>query len=367
MPKILINPAKYVQGPGELAKLGAYVKDCGTNALVMITPGGEKRSGEMIAGSFPEGTAFAFFHHQGNCTRRAIDAAVAKIDELGCDVIVGVGGGTVLDTAKAAAFFTKRPLIICPTSASTDAPCTGLVVVYSEEDTVAEFIQGRIPDLVLMDSAVIAKSPVRLTMSGIGDALSTYFECRAAALTESVNTAGGAPTLTAQAIAKLCYETLLAEGVKAKLALEAGALTPAVEKIIEANSYMSGIGFESGGLAACHAIHDALTALPGCHGLYHGEKVAFGVVTQLMLEDASEEELEEIYLFLMEIGLPVTFEELGIGDISDEELMGAAREACPEGGNIHHMPFPVDADKVFAAMKAADAYGRMLQEMIEEE
>ena len=69
----------------------------------------------------------------------------------------------------------------------------------------------------------------------------------------------------------------------------------------------------------------------------------------------------------MEIGLPVTFEELGIGDISDEELMGAAREACPEGGNIHHMPFPVDADKVFAAMKAADAYGRMLQEMIEEE
>ncbi len=386
MPKVLINPAKYVQGPSELAKLGSYVTDYGSHALVLITPGGEKRFGAMIAESFAaagaaacEGNAaadkpceasapiYTLLHHQGNCTVRAMEAGTEKARALGCDVIVGIGGGTVLDTAKAVAFNTKKPLIICPTAASTDAPCTGLVVVYSEEDTVADFIQGRNPDLVLMDTEVLAKAPVRLTMSGIGDALSTYFECRQAALTESTNTAGGKPTLTAQAIAKLCYETLLAEGPKAKLALEAGVVTPAVEKIIEANSYMSGIGFESGGLAACHAIHDALTTLPGTHGLYHGEKVAFGVVTQLMMEDASEEELEEIYLFLMEIGLPVTFEELGIADVTEEELMGAAREACPEGGNIHHMPFEVTPQRVFAAMKAADAYGRMMWEMADDE
>ena len=64
----------------------------------------------------------------------------------------------------------------------------------------------------------------------------------------------------------------MAEGVKAKLALEAGACTPAVEKVIEANTLLSGIGFESGGLAGAHAIHNGFTVLDECHHMYHGEK-----------------------------------------------------------------------------------------------
>ena len=95
------------------------------------------------------------------------------------------------------------------------------------------------------------------------------------------------------ALAELCFNTLMDEGVKAKIALEAGVCTPAVEKVIEANTLLSGIGFESAGLAGAHAIHNGFTVLEECHHMYHGEKVAFGTLTQLVLENVPEEELED--------------------------------------------------------------------------
>lgn len=103
------------------------------------------------------------------------------------------------------------------------------------------------------------------------------------------------------------------------MALEAGACTAAVEKVIEANTLLSGIGFESGGLAGAHAIHNGFTVLEECHHMYHGEKVAFGTITQLVLEDVSADELEDIIGFCIEVGLPVTLKELGIEEVTKEK------------------------------------------------
>ena len=136
-----------------------------------------------------------------------------------------------------------------------------------------------------MDTDIIVKSPVRLTVAGMGDALATYFEARACQRSGATSCAGGKTTEAAMALAKLCFDTLMEEGVKAKIALEAGVCTPAVEKVIEANTLLSGIGFESAGLAGAHAIHNGFTVLEECHHMYHGEKVAFGTLTQLVLEN----------------------------------------------------------------------------------
>ncbi len=65
----------------------------------------------------------------------------------------------------------------------------------------------------------------------------------------------------ALALAELCYNTLLEEGEKAMLAAEQHVVTLALERVIEANTYLSGVGFESGGLAAAHAVHNGLTAI----------------------------------------------------------------------------------------------------------
>src|SRR5690606_19881320 len=108
------------------------------------------------------------------------------------------------------------------------------------------------------------------------------------------NMAGAYPTDAAMALANLCYETLINEGLKAKLAVDKKVVTKSVEKVVEANTLLSGIGFESGGLAAAHAIHNGLTAIEETHQLYHGEKVAFGVLVQLVLENAPIDEIEEV-------------------------------------------------------------------------
>ena len=207
-----------------------------------------------------------------------------------------------------------------------------------------------------MDTDIIVKSPVRLTVAGMGDALAPYFEARACQ--RSGATSCGKTTEAAMALAKLCFDTLMEEGVKAKIALEAGVCTPAVEKVIEANTLLSGIGFESAGLAGAHAIHNGFTVLEECHHMYHGEKVAFGTLTQLVLENVPLDELEDIILWCIEVGLPVTLAELGAGNVTDDQLMEVAKTACAETDTLHNMPFEVTPETVFASIKAADAYGR---------
>lgn len=359
MANILISPSKYVQGAGELKKLGTYAAAYGKHALILISEGGYRRIGAQIKESF-QGTdcSIDFDYFNGECSKNEINRLTAQMEEKGCDLVIGIGGGKIFDTAKAAAYHKGTPVLICPTIASTDAPCSALSVIYTDEGVFEEYLfLPANPNLVLMDSEIIAKSPVRLTVAGMGDALATYFEARACQRSQAKSCAGGRATEAAMALAELCYNTLISEGIKAKVALEAGACTEAVEKIIEANTLLSGIGFESAGLAGAHAIHNGLTVLEECHSMYHGEKVAFGTIAQLVLENVPLEELEEVILFCIEAGLPVTMEELGVAELTDEKVLAVAKAACAENDTLHNMPFEVTAETAAAAIKAADAYG----------
>lgn len=360
MANILISPSKYVQGSGELSRLSRYMKPFGTKALALISPSGYERVGSTIERGFRKSKrTINFEHFNGECSKNEIERIVKIAEKEEYDIIIGIGGGKILDTAKAVAYYRKVPVIICPTIASTDAPCSAVSVVYTEDGIFDEYLKfPASPNLVLMDTDVITKSPARLIVAGMGDALATYFETRAV-MNKNANTgAGGKVTLAAVALAKLCYETLIAEGVKAKIALESGVCTTAVEKVIEANTLLSGIGFESGGLAAAHAITYGLTVLKECHSTYHGELVAFSTLAQLVLEDAPTEEIEEVIDFCIEVGLPITLKELGIKEITEEKMMEVAEASCGKGDNIYNMPFDVTIEKVYAAIIAADAMGR---------
>lgn len=360
MAKILISPSKYVQGAGEMKKLGTYAQAYGKKALILISKGGYKRIGELIEESFKETDCEIMFDYfNGECSKTEINRLNTIMQEKNCDLVIGIGGGKIFDTAKAVAYYGKSPVIICPTIASTDAPCSALSVIYTDEGVFEEYLfLPANPNMVLMDTDIITKSPVRLSVAGMGDALATYFEARACKRSGAISCAGGKTTEAALALAKLCFDTLMEEGIKAKTALEVGACTEAVEKIIEANTLLSGIGFESAGLAGAHAIHNGMTVLPECHHMYHGEKVAFGTITQLVLENVSVDDLEEVILFCIEVGLPVTWKELGVDEITDEKIMAVAKAACAEDDTLHNMPFEVTAETVAAALKAADAYGR---------
>ncbi|MHC4180874.1 MAG: dehydroquinate synthase/iron-containing alcohol dehydrogenase family protein, partial [Planctomycetota bacterium] len=221
------------------------------------------------------------------------------------------------------------------------------------------------PDIVLVDSRVIANGPIRAFVAGMGDALATWLEAEAAYKTRAANLGGGVSTTAAMALARLCYETLMEYGLEAKRAVEQHALTPAVEKVIEANVLLSGLGFESGGLATAHMIANALPSFPECKNLMHGEKVGFGVVSQLCLDD--EVDVDEMYAivdFEIAVGLPVCFTDLKLENVTRGRLQPIGDVCAGEGSLCANHPFDVTADGVIDAMIAADALGRERKEQI---
>ena len=370
MRKAFICPTKYVQGEDELLNLGYFVKTFGKKALLIAHKADVARvQAKLDATAAQYKVEFVPANFSGECSREEVARLQKLAKENKCACTIGLGGGKAIDTAKCVA--QGEALIICPTIAATDAPTSHSAVLYTPDgafDDYAYFKQS--PSVILIDTTVIANAPVRFLVSGMGDALSTYFEARAnvqsfcdvnAGLPCGANRAKGTllarGTKAAFALATLCYENLLADGYKAKLACESNVVTPALENIIETNILLSGLGFESGGLAAAHAIHDGLTVLEETHKYYHGEKVAFGTLCQLVLENASDEEINTVIGFCLEVGLPVCLEDIGVHDIGDR-IKEVAAKACIPDESIHFMPFPVNEDMVAAAILAADKLGR---------
>ena len=360
MANTIISPNRYVQGKGELKNLPEHVKKLGKKLFVIISGSGLKRVRGLLEESFQgTGMELVFEPFHGECCETEINRLGGRFQENGCDLVVGVGGGKIHDSAKATAYYQNAPVVIIPTIASTDAPCSALSVIYSEAGVFERYLfLNSNPDLVLVDTDVIAAAPPRLLVSGMGDALATYFEAKAVAASGATSCAGGKPTKGALALAKLCYETLMEDGVKAKLAVEAGVCTQAVENIIEANTYLSGIGFESGGLAGAHAIHNGLTVIRDCHHLYHGEKVAFGTLVQLVLEKAPQEELEQVLAFLRDTGLPLTLAQLGVKEIVPETLKKVAEAAVVPTQSTKNLRADITAQEVYDAILEADRIGR---------
>lgn len=107
------------------------------------------------------------------------------------------------------AFYLRRPVVLFPTIASTDAPCTALAVIYNPAGEFERYLfLPQNPDVVIADTAIIAAAPARFFAAGVGDALATYFEARACYRADGINLVGKRPSRTGLGLARLCYELL---------------------------------------------------------------------------------------------------------------------------------------------------------------
>ncbi|GEQ49270.1 glycerol dehydrogenase [Tetragenococcus koreensis] len=371
MRKALVLPTKYVQGENELNNLGYFVSSFGKNALLIgksediervrtkLDQTAEKFGVELFEGGF-----------NGEATRNEVKRLQSVLKERPADCVVGLGGGKALDTAKVVADSEGLEVVIAPTIAAQDAPTSHSAVLYTEEHNFDDYYYcKKSPGVVLADTTVIAQAPTRFLLAGMGDAMSTYFEARATHNSYSqVNASlpmgtreGYTPpargTYAALNLAKLCFENLLEDGLKAKLSADTNLVTESLNKIVETNILLSGLGFESGGLAAAHAIYNGMTVLPGTHDYLHGEQVAFTTLIQLVLEDAAKEEINTVLHFYDSVGLPMTLEDIGVNEITYDQALEVAQKACIPEESIHSMPFPITEDQVANAIIVADQVG----------
>lgn len=362
MLSVFCSPSRYTQGRGATAHLGAEMKALGLEGPVLIVAGRAARS--LLAGIWraslsDAGYTYAIHDFGGECSHAEIGRILDSAAQSSAATIVGAGGGKVLDAARAAAADRNVPVVNCPTVASSDAPCSALSVIYTAEGVFQEYrFYRKNPELVLVDSEVVAQAPPRLLAAGMGDALATWFEAKTCVAGHVRNMRGGASTRSALALAQLCYQTLIEDGPEAMRAVSLRAVTPALERIIEANTLLSGLGFESSGLAAAHAVHNGLTAAPSTARFYHGEKVAFGVIVQLVLEGAPQAQFADVFRFSTAVGLPITLQQIGCAELPRDLLLQIAARTTAPGETIHNEPFTVTPAMVADAILAADAAGR---------
>jgi glycerol dehydrogenase len=365
MSRMFLAPSRYVQGAGAIAEIGVHAARMGSKALFTGGKTALSVCGSMVEASLRDNKVGCHKEvFNGECSDKEIMRLVRVAKANAADIVIAAGGGKVIDTGKVIGHEMKIPVIIAPTIAATDAPCSALSVIYSEHGVFERYlVLSKNPDCVLVDTILVANAPVALLVSGMGDALATYWEADTCAKSCKPNALTGAcpPTLSSLALARLCYDTLLEYGLQAKLAVEKKSVTPAVEAIVEANTLLSGLGFESGGLAGAHALHNGLTVLEASHDKFHGQKVAFGVLTQMVLEGRPSKDVDQVLNFCLSVGLPVCLEDLGISGPSREDIRKVAEATTAEGETIHATWFPVTAEMVESAIWTADAWGQVLK------
>jgi len=386
--KILVAPVRYVQGPGALDELGVQLTHFGIRRpLVLLGPTpAEKAAGARIAEVLTAANIeYVFTDFNGESTRREIDRVKQACLDGGHDSIVSCGGGKCIDTGRAAAagdvfdvdkeiWFPLGAGVHCvnvPTVANNDGPTSSAAVIYNEQHALESRVLSRVtPTLVVVDTSIIAKAPVRLLVAGMGDALASFFQVDVSYRTGSPSVVTHKlSTRAARALARLNLDLLLTYGALAKAEAEAGVAGPAMEAVCEANILVSGLSFANGGVSAAHAVGAALDHVLDLMEVpqFHGEVVAFGTLCQLVMEEAKPDVLNEVFAFCKSVGLPTTLEELTLRDRSDEIVMKIAHIAA-KGSQMKSMPrayaqrdsdgYLYDPQEVFAAIKATDAYGR---------
>jgi glycerol dehydrogenase len=359
--RVIGFPGRYVQGPGALRLLGGLVAELGGRRPVLVSDDiVDAALGQRLPAAFAStGPVPVRLRFGGECTRPAIAALVLQAQELGADLVIALGGGKTIDTAKGVARALGLKLAVVPTVASNDSPTSRLIVVYDEaHQLVGVDYLSRNPDLVLVDTAVIAQAPVRFFRAGIGDAISKKFEAAQCLGAGGRNFFGGRPPGLVAVITERCHQAIVEHGEAALADVARQQVTPAVEAVTEATVLLSGLGFESGGLSIAHSVLRGFSTVPAMARSLHGEQVAFGLLVQWMLEGRPPAAVDELLSLYGRLGLPRHLGMLGHEGEAAAIAGPVAQHTWNTAPYVRHLDAPVDAGRIEAAILHADQLGR---------
>lgn len=352
------TPNAYIHEPGLLRHAGEWIAKFGKRVLIVTGNKSWAAAGDKLMASLEEaGVAYQVVHYRGECSYGEV-ARLQQIFDPAVELIVGVGAGKVIDTAKKLSNDVNRPLVTVPTLAATCAAVTNLSIMYTDDGVYIDFpVFYRNTLLTLVDTEVIAHAPVRYLIAGIGDTLAKWYESTACSTGKKQNL----PTIGGVQAAKLCFDTLVQESKQAIDDARAHRASLALQKVIDAvilfSGLVGGLGEDNCRSAAAHAVHNGLTTLPEMHRAYHGEKVAYGILVQLALEQRPEAEVRELVAFYREIGLPVKLKDMGLErELTAQEMSEIVRVSMSPEGTMSNMPMEVTGESLVAAIRQVEQW-----------
>lgn len=350
---IHVAPARVIRGSQILDECGPELAALGQRPLVI---GGDRSLSAIKERLFPvlqdQGLTAQTACYLPDCSETSLETLRQAVADHQADFIIGVGGGKALDTAKLVAHQCHLAIATLPTSGATCAAWTALSNVYSNQGAFLYDVPlERCPDLLILDYNLMLTAPKRTLVAGIGDAIAKWYE-------SSVSSGHSEQTLIIAAVqqARVLRDILLQHSLE-------GLQNPGSETwqhIVDACVLMAGVSGGLGGAqcrtVAAHAVHNGLTHICTNHKTLHGEKVAYGILVQLRLEEMIQNNhlalsaRQQLIQFYDQIGLPKTLEDLGLAEVTLAQLRQAAAIACAESSDIHHLPFAVNPDQLVAAM-----------------
>lgn len=362
-PRVFVAPQRYIQGAGVLDHAGRYIGSLleVKRAGILASKRGLAAQGAQVAHSLRENAIESVdAQFNGECSMPEIKAHTAALAALNVDSLIAVGGGKVADAGKCIAYRLDVPVVVVPTLATTDAPCSALSLVYTPEGTTdhVEFFPKN-PEMIIVDTDVVAEASERFLVAGMGDAMATWYEAKVCLHNPAArNMLGALPTLASCAIGEICAHTLFEHGQAAAASVQINENTDSVDKVVEANTLLSGLGFESGGLALAHAIAVAYPEIDVVHDNYlHGEMVAMGTMAQLAMEKSDD--AERVARFFARVGLPIHLGQLSL-TAGQPSAIDTLIEVALTRPIAHHMPMPVNHDSLRLAIEDADEFGRAI-------
>lgn len=348
-----VAPAQVLRGSQALELSGKAIARLGHRPLVV---GGNSTLAALASKLQPVLEQQQLSYAQRSYTPDCSEASLASLKKAAAshqaDFIIGIGGGKALDTAKLLAHQCGLPIVTIPTSAATCAAWTALSNIYSDQGAFLYDVGlDRCPDLLVLDYSLIQTAPQRTLVAGIGDALAKWYEA-------SVSSGSSPFTLIIAAVqqARVLRDILFQKSADALKEPGSEAWREVVDATVLLAGVIGGLGGAQCRTVAAHAVHNGLTHLPAAHDVLHGEKVAYGILVQLRLEEMLQgnqlaaSARQQLLKFYDEIGLPQTLDALGLGNISLAELRKVAEIACKPNSDIHRLPFEVVPEQLLAAM-----------------
>jgi glycerol dehydrogenase len=351
--KIFGSPPRYYQGPGALDLLPRICNEIGgkpaividSDVLAIVVDRLQRLLGDMPHILLP---------FSSEVTVPEMEALARTAKSQGAEMIVGIGGGKALDAAKGVALRCGTRFISVPSVASNDGPIGMALAVYDEHHRIAAIeVMPRSPGAVIVDTELIAGAPAHFLRCGIGDALAKTFEAEAS-VRDGGTSAHHAPQLRIGLyIADGCYRTIREHGAAAMAVAGSGVPNAAFEAVVEANILMAGLGFENGGLGLAHGLTRGLVRTPIIDQAPHGLHVAYGLLVQFAVEERSEAFIADIEEFYREIGLPLSFTDLGCSTVSHEQITAIATytTAAPKGA---YLIVSASAEQIVAGIESVE-------------